>query len=279
MTDHEQPAAGVALTKASEVLSLIAAATNDPIIAVLRRAGTPYAVLTEVAYAVIADRKDRAPTDAGGAVSEAAFSDRVQAALKIMRERALELTLKHGNPYGTDYEQGVNDHGHRWVTQLDDILALAALTPAPQAEGEALILEEVEAWLSERGLMPRGQYDGAQIATMPTEHDAAGPAPPPAPDVGDLDGLVVRLERKFADFRKLGEDGPDPAPINPDGPEAARALRSLASDRDKAVGLLRQFHTRIMMERRCGGLAVNVAQPIMEATDAFLSRQKDQPHD
>lgn len=25
---------------------------------------------------------------------------------------------KHGNPNGTDYEQGVNDHGYRWVHQL-----------------------------------------------------------------------------------------------------------------------------------------------------------------
>lgn len=48
------------LTPASEVFDLIAEEANDPIIAVLRRAGTPDAVLIEAAYAIIADRKDRA---------------------------------------------------------------------------------------------------------------------------------------------------------------------------------------------------------------------------
>lgn len=55
----------------------------------------------------------------------------VLGALRVMRERALELTHKHGNPNGTDYEQGVNDHGHRWVTQFDDVIALLAATPQP----------------------------------------------------------------------------------------------------------------------------------------------------
>lgn len=58
---------------------------------------------------------------------------RFAAALKVMRERALELTKKHGDPNGTDYEQGVNDHGHRWLTQIDDLLAL--ISPA-RREGE-----------------------------------------------------------------------------------------------------------------------------------------------
>lgn len=45
------------------------------------------------------------------------------AALWEARAHALDMTKKHGNPNGTDYEQGVNDQGHRWVSQIDRMIA------------------------------------------------------------------------------------------------------------------------------------------------------------
>ena len=102
--------------------------------------------------------------------------------------------------------------------------------------------------------------------------------------------------------------GAQAVPLNPDGAAAAIALENLLSEiaalrgerdrwhsayeiahdqatangsaarqaerqRDEAVGLLREFHTRILMERRCNSLGANVAEPIMEKTRAFLANQ------
>lgn len=51
-----------------------------------------------------------------------------------MRSWALEMIRKHGDPNGTDYEQGQNDMGHRWVSSIDERLArLDALTPRHEA--------------------------------------------------------------------------------------------------------------------------------------------------
>lgn len=50
-------------------------------------------------------------------------------------ERAIMLTKKHGNPVGTDYEQGQNDMGHRMVTMAREAdAAIAALRPQPSGE-------------------------------------------------------------------------------------------------------------------------------------------------
>lgn len=51
--------------------------------------------------------------------------DRLDVALRALeglRDRALAMTAKHGNPIGSDYEQGQNDMGHRWVTSTDEAL-------------------------------------------------------------------------------------------------------------------------------------------------------------
>ena len=57
------------------------------------------------------------------------------AALREARTYALEMTKKHGNPDGTDYEQGQNDMGFRWVSQLDTMIAALS---KPNAPGETV---------------------------------------------------------------------------------------------------------------------------------------------
>lgn len=57
------------------------------------------------------------------------------AALREARAYALEMTRKHGNPDGTDYEQGQNDMGFRWVSQLDTMIAALSKPNAPGREG------------------------------------------------------------------------------------------------------------------------------------------------
>lgn len=42
--------------------------------------------------------------------------------LRQARAYALDMTKKHGNPDGTDYEQGQNDMGFRWVSQIDSLI-------------------------------------------------------------------------------------------------------------------------------------------------------------
>lgn len=41
------------------------------------------------------------------------------------------------------------------------------------------------------------------------------------------DDLKERLKRTFVDFRRPGEIGPDPAPVNPDGPAALARIEKL----------------------------------------------------
>ena len=53
------------------------------------------------------------------------------AALREARLEALTLTRKYGDPNGPDYQQGVSDHGHRWVAQIDRILAALSKPNAP----------------------------------------------------------------------------------------------------------------------------------------------------
>jgi hypothetical protein len=56
--------------------------------------------------------------------------------------RAVELVQKHGNPCGTDYEQGQTDMGHRMVMMAREADAIIAARPA-SVEDEG----EVVAWL------------------------------------------------------------------------------------------------------------------------------------
>lgn len=50
----------------------------------------------------------------------------VRAVLDRLRVDAILLTQKHGDPNGTDYEQGVNDHGFRWVKHVEAAIARLA---------------------------------------------------------------------------------------------------------------------------------------------------------
>lgn len=51
--------------------------------------------------------------------------------LEKLREEAIRLTKKYGNPNGTDYEQGTSDHGVRLIGVIDAAIAsLAAIVEA-----------------------------------------------------------------------------------------------------------------------------------------------------
>jgi len=56
--------------------------------------------------------------------------------LAAMREYAVTMTKKHGNPIGTDYEQGQNDMGYRWVHSFDDLPTAHPAEPAAPDGGE-----------------------------------------------------------------------------------------------------------------------------------------------
>jgi hypothetical protein len=46
----------------------------------------------------------------------------------------LEMTNKHGNPNGTLYEQGVNDHGFRVLGRIRELMIAAHQAPVSPAE-------------------------------------------------------------------------------------------------------------------------------------------------
>ena len=63
------------------------------------------------------DEAARAPTTYGKGERE-----ELRLALLGMRSWALEMIRKHADPNGSDYEQGQQDMGHRWVASIDDRL-------------------------------------------------------------------------------------------------------------------------------------------------------------
>lgn len=75
--------------------------------------------------------------------------------------------------------------------------------------------------------------------------------------------LLKRLEATRVDQYRRGAPT---VPVQPDGPEAAALIRSLAADRDKAVGLLREW---------ANARTVSQAGQAKTATDAFLSSQTE----
>lgn len=63
-----------------------------------------------------------APPPVGEGVS-LALREAQRMMLNSMRSWAYEMIRKHANPNGTDYEQGQNDMGHRWVASIDEAIA------------------------------------------------------------------------------------------------------------------------------------------------------------
>lgn len=89
-------------------------------------------------------------------------------------ERAIMLTKKHGNPVGTDYEQGQNDMGYRMVTMARDAdAALAAArahpspTPAADADRVRIAVELINAEINAPLTGPtHGAWDRGRIAGL-----------------------------------------------------------------------------------------------------------------
>lgn len=79
------------------------------------------------------DREVTVNIDALKAVMNAALATREEAPAEAgsFEERAIMLVRKHGDPNGSDYEQGQNDMGHRMVTMAREADAL--LRAQPQA--------------------------------------------------------------------------------------------------------------------------------------------------
>lgn len=141
-----------------------------------------------------------------------------------LRAEALGLTLKHGSPHGTDYEQGVNDQGKRWVDQLDAALKaepLARPVPAPVGGDGARITPAERAALE-------------HIRTLSTGY--------PARAQQDSAGVVIAQERLLevlSVVAKLTALAPPPAPESPEGwllvprEPTDKMLRAACGDKDE----------------------------------------------
>lgn len=114
--------------------------------------------------------------------------------------RALMLVQKHGNPVGTDYEQGQNDMGHRMVTLARDADAaiLSALTHLqPLAVGLDREAVEPYAWAlvnAHNDIIQRRDQMHADYNLL-TDEDLISEgweplyATPAQPDTGDVAAL------------------------------------------------------------------------------------------
>lgn len=205
MTDHEQPAAGVAdyrnfpgHSMCCRCVSCENANRNRD----LWFPGDP----------------PRAPTDAGGAVSEGGRG-------KSRGQVAYE-GWSMGLP-GCEWANQTRTQKRAWEASAAAVLNAA---PAPQP-------------LQQGGEITRA-------------------------DLGDLAGLVERIEQGGTSC--CGSDGGEGYRL---GQEAARAIRSLAADRDKAVGLLRRLLDFDRTDAAC--VPTDAHCDLQEEADAFLSSQTE----
>ena len=97
------------------------------------------------------------------------------------------------------------------------------------------------------------------------------------PDAKMIGAIIAQCGHQAPWAGRFEQPAKDAAFIAAANPATVLALLSeiaeLRGERDEAVELLKQFRTRIMLERRCNSLGVNVAEPIMEKTRAFLANQ------
>lgn len=119
--------------------------------------------------------------------------------LAAMREYAVAMTKKHGNPIGTDYEQGQNDMGYRWVHSFDD---LPAAHPASRDGGD----RTSQAW-ADRCVARRVSENLRAKAAKITRHDKPQMAAELIEDAEALERLAARdgeCERRNGFCQKCG---------------------------------------------------------------------------